>query len=201
MHHRYQNWVDGLNGDWLISRQRFFGVPFPLWYPLDADGQPDYDQSLTPDAGQLPIDPSHRLPGGLHRRAARRAGWVRRRPRRHGHLGHVVAHPADRRRLARRSRPVRPGLPDGRAPAGPRHHPHLAVRHASCAATTSTAALPWATRRSAVGSSTPTARRCRRARATSSPRSSCSSSTAPTRCATGRRAPDPASTPRSTRGR
>ena len=38
MRARYESWVEGLNGDWLISRQRFFGVPFPIWYPVDADG-------------------------------------------------------------------------------------------------------------------------------------------------------------------
>jgi valyl-tRNA synthetase len=64
MKHRYDNWVGGLNGDWLISRQRFFGIPFPVWYPLDADGDPDYDHPLLPREDELPIDPSTRAPQG-----------------------------------------------------------------------------------------------------------------------------------------
>ncbi len=55
---RYENWVDGLTGDWLISRQRFFGVPFPVWYPLDSDGVPRHDQPIVADEAALPVDPS-----------------------------------------------------------------------------------------------------------------------------------------------
>ncbi|MBL7495165.1 valine--tRNA ligase [Frankia sp. CNm7] len=61
---RYENWVDGLNGDWLISRQRFFGVPFPVWYPLDADGEPRYDAPILAAEDSLPLDPSTDLPPG-----------------------------------------------------------------------------------------------------------------------------------------
>lgn len=64
MQTRYENWVNGLNGDWCVSRQRFFGVPFPLWYPLRADGTTDYNRPLVPDESRLPIDPSTDLPEG-----------------------------------------------------------------------------------------------------------------------------------------
>ena len=61
---RYENWVGGLTGDWLISRQRFFGVPFPVWYPLDEAGEPDYGHPIVPDEAALPIDPSSDVPAG-----------------------------------------------------------------------------------------------------------------------------------------
>ncbi|HSK38114.1 MAG TPA: valine--tRNA ligase, partial [Actinomycetota bacterium] len=64
MRSRFQNWVDGLSADWCISRQRFFGVPFPLWYPVTEDGEVDHDHPLMPSEARLPVDPSTDVPTG-----------------------------------------------------------------------------------------------------------------------------------------
>jgi valyl-tRNA synthetase len=64
MRQRYENWVNGLNGDWLISRQRFFGVPFPVWYRLDDERQPDYDEPMVAPIDRLPVDPTVDRPDG-----------------------------------------------------------------------------------------------------------------------------------------
>ena len=93
------------------------------------------DESSCPSIRRPPRRPASTRP-------ARPARRLRRRPRHHGHLGHLVADPADRHRLGRGRRPVRQDLPDGPAPPGPRHHPHVAVLHRAALALEHDS-LPW----------------------------------------------------------
>ena len=64
MRTRLEHWIEGLNSDWLISRQRYSGVPLPVWYAVDADGNPDWSQIIVPRADQLPVDPQSDVPDG-----------------------------------------------------------------------------------------------------------------------------------------
>jgi valyl-tRNA synthetase len=65
MRARYESWVGGLNSDWGVSRQRFFGVPFPVWYRLNAMAEPDYQDPILAPEERLPVDPSSDVPEGF----------------------------------------------------------------------------------------------------------------------------------------
>ena len=61
---RFRDWTENLSLDWCLSRQRYFGVPIPVWYPLDDGGQPDYDRPIVAEAEAMPVDPTTDLPPG-----------------------------------------------------------------------------------------------------------------------------------------
>ena len=125
---RFDDWVSGLNGDWLVSRQRFFGVPVPGLVPRRArTARPTTRRPSSPTRRRLPVDPTTDVPEGYTPEQRGVPGRLHRRPRRHGHLGHLLGHAADRLRLGGRPRAVRGHLPDGSAAAGTRDHPHLAL--------------------------------------------------------------------------
>ena len=203
MQARLENWINGLAGDWCVSRQRFFGVPFPVWYRVRGgrDGRPRRAAAAR-RGSRLPIDPSTDVPGRLYAGAARtsRAGLPAIR----------TSWTPGRRRRSRRRSPARweedPDLFARVFPMDVRPQAHDIIRTwlfstRCCGRSSSTARCRGATPRSPAGCSIRTARRCRSRRGTSSRRWGCSRSTAPTASATGRRAGGRAPTPRSTPGR
>ena len=52
----YEDWVSGLKWDWCISRQRYFGVPFPVWYCKSCG------EIILANKKDLPVDPSETMP-------------------------------------------------------------------------------------------------------------------------------------------
>ncbi len=132
---RLDRWIEGLKYDWNITRQRFYGVPFPVWF-CEECGEP-----VLATEEQLPVDPLESRAAGRRVREVRRHR-VHGRSRRHGHVDDVVDDAADQRELGPLARPATGrAAADDAARAGVRDHPDLALllarRRRTCTTTRS----------------------------------------------------------------
>ena len=127
MRSRYENWVDGLSGDWLISRQRFSGVPIPVWYPVDDEGRPDRSRPIAPADADLPVDPAADVPAGYRADQRNAPGGFAADPDVMDTWATSSLTPQIAAGWSTAGRPHGPGVPHGPAAAGARDHPDLAV--------------------------------------------------------------------------
>ena len=129
MQSRLTNWIDGLNGDWLVSRQRFFGVAFPIWYRLDATGEPAYDDPIVPDEADLPVDPAADAPTGFDESQRGKPNGFMADPDMLDTWATSSLTPQIACGWERDTDLFERTFPMDVRPQAPRHHPHVAVLH------------------------------------------------------------------------